>query len=306
MYSVSIIHFFSRTQLIFGVAALLCFKAGCSCDRVLLLPKSSNGVLPNYDGIAELFEKNKIPVEILDDQRKLLNYIPSSSHVTIYSPSTFPLDLFRFCLRRGASVRIVNIEEGIGSYLSKFNGIMSLFRRRWYILAFRRVLGILFYGTFKFFGFVELKRLIKRDLSICTVYRDSIVSVLNGLQRQTSNIGDTKRRQLLLPLSVNEYERWVNDDNLIFVKPHPRFSSAQEFPFTIPHEDLALTAEEVCIKYKIHDVIADHSSSLIYCAILCGTKSLCDTQNQWSITDETNLKMFDNFCERYSNSKPRE
>lgn len=294
-----IIHFFSRTQLIFAVGAMLEPKVCSSKVTLILVPELSNGIFPHYDGIPELLEKNNFEVILVQNQMQVRQYISKKTDVTIFSPSTFPLELFIIGLRHGASISIVNIEEGIGSYLSNANGVISLLRRGWFYLAFRRVVALLLNYVFKHMGYVERKRLIKNNLTVCENYKNSIVSVLTDLHAADIKSIESKRRQLLLPIKLEEFHRWYKCDNTVFVKPHPRFSIEQDLPYVISSNDLVLTAEEVCIKHGIDEVISDHSSSLIYCSILCGTESFCDTANQWNITDATNLMMFDKFCIPY-------
>ena len=300
MDKVYIIHFFTRTQLIFAVSAMLELKMNSVDGTLILVPELSNGIFPHYGGVLELLEKYNHEVIVFQNQTQISQHISKKTVVTIFSPSTFPFGLFRLGFRHGASVSIVNIEEGIGSYLSNANGVKSLLERGWFYLAFRRTGALFLNYVFRNMGYVKHKRLIGKNFTVCENYRNNIVSILTDLQGVDTQAVGSNKRQLLLPVELEEFQRWYKCENSVFVKPHPRFSREQDFPFVIPTHDLILTAEEVCIKYGIDEVISDHSSSLIYCSILCGTRSICDDVNQWNITDKTNLMMFDKFCMKFT------
>lgn len=297
MHKIGVLHFFTRTQLIFEVAALLNLHRNSSFKRVILLPLCSNGIYPNYDGFLEIFHRLNVQTTVVRTADCLKKHVTKNSNVQIFSPSTFPLKPALLCLKYGKIEKIVNTEEGIGSYLSNFNSVKSLFKRGWYTLALRRLIGIHLTFFLLPFGIIEKKRLINDDLAIDLTYRADILAVIHDLVGCLAASTNGTRRLLMLPVDSEEYQRWKTVGYEIFVKPHPRFSSQGIVNFKLTSEELLTTSEELCYKYQIRHLIADHSSSLIYCSVLFNASAICDDTNRWNIYDIHNLRLFRNFCE---------
>jgi len=292
-----VVHVFSRTQALFAIACALEDFGHTDIEQVFILAEPANGKITNLSLFEHALKKLGIKVSFVNELAELQMAIGSKSIQRIYSASTFPYRIYLKLLLSNIGIKVVNTEEGLGSYEALWHNLRYLLRQGWPLLAVRKLLAVPVFYLLNSLRVSQRKRLLKNDLSINVGLKCEILRLFHLMHGSGAAV--SKERTLCLPIDFTDVDRWVGKFPMLTFKPHPRFADLKITEKVSPEDLDFLTAEEAVHKYGYGIIVGDHSSALVYSNILFGISAYCDLKNRWRVSDRYTLQAIKKYCDNF-------
>ncbi|MDA9574276.1 alpha-2,8-polysialyltransferase family protein [Porticoccaceae bacterium] len=270
------IEFFTRNQLIFGIAAYRTLYPNIKFQNLFLITEKSLNKSYIFDDLIEnSLRKEFLNIHIVD--RKSIRSINGREmeSVKILSPSLFPYKIF-FKLFSFKKTKVTRYEEGIGFYQSFYNYFTNLLSHRFFYLSLRCIFGFGLQRIAKLLGYCDSISLFNRDLSINLPYRKNLELTLRSIKKP---LVKSRYDVLLLANNLVQAKQLIASYSSLnfLVKKHPRFYSDDEKFFQTDEVEFILsnyTAEECIIFFDIPKVCGFESSTLLYAPAILNTESV--------------------------------